>query len=192
MEKIKGANRKLIQNAVDFARKFMKIPEDIELYFEDCPSERFPNENNAAEGEIDKIVFNKVWFYRSRNDHKDDIEYFVFHELRHTYQLNEIGLMMNGMQIHEKISLIETWKEGFENYIPNVDKVTQSLNFHQEVEQDAYGYGLALLDMYYIKRHDFRFRYSMTEEVFQIADSRSRKYRKELPEFQRYIADNCK
>lgn len=46
--------------------------------------------------------------------------------------------------------------------------------------------------MYYIKRHDFRFRYSMPEEAFQIADSRSRKYRKELPEFQRYIADNCK
>ena len=29
MEKIKGANRKLIQNAVDFARKFMKIPDCI-------------------------------------------------------------------------------------------------------------------------------------------------------------------
>lgn len=190
MEKIKGANRKLIQNAIDFARKFMKLPANIELYFEDCPSARFPNESNAAEGEKDKIVFNKAWFYRSKNGHQDDIEYYVFHELRHVYQLNEIELMKNGEQSNETISTVELWRQEFDNYIYNIDERTKILNFNQEVEQDAYGYGLALLNMYYIKNRTFIFKYSMPAEAFAIADARSQKYYKELPEFQKYIRDN--
>ena len=191
MEKIKGANRKLIQNAIDFAGKFMKLPENIELCFDDCPSARFADENIAAVGEKDKIVFNKTWFYRSKNGHQDDIEYYVFHELRHIYQLNEIELMINGEPMHEVLSTVDCWKQDFDNYIPNVDERTKILNFKQEVEQDAYGYGLALLDMYYIKKKDYIFQYSMPYEAFVIADSRAMKYRQELPEFKKYIQANC-
>lgn len=49
MEKITGNNRRLIENCITFARKFLVLPEQIELFFEDCPSDRFPKANNAAE-----------------------------------------------------------------------------------------------------------------------------------------------
>ena len=85
---------------------------------------------------------------------------------------------------------LKTWKQVFDNYIPNIDERTQLLNFNQEVEQDAYGYGLALLNMYYIRKKDFIFRYSMPDVAYQIADLRSRKYYQELPEFQKYLMNN--
>ena len=89
----------------------MELPEQIEFYFEQCPSAIFPTTDNAAESNENHIVFNEPWFTVADrwNNHPDDIEVFVFHELSHLYQLHEIKRLDNGLPLHERISTVETW-----------------------------------------------------------------------------------
>ena len=50
MEAMEGKYLELVQNCINYARSFMTLPEPIESYFEDCPSDRFITMDNAAEG----------------------------------------------------------------------------------------------------------------------------------------------
>lgn len=187
MEKITGNNRKLIENCITFARKFLVLPKQIEIFFDDCPSDRFPNANNAAESEGNRLFFNKQWFLKSKAGHIDDIEFYVYHELRHIYQFQEIELLCSGEKTHEQSDIILKWKSEFEHYIRNEDVETERMNLIQEVEQDANGYGLALLNMEYIQNKDIVFHYSLPEYAHQMADERSKHYYRICPEFQQYI-----
>ena len=159
----------------------------IELFFEDCPSDRFPKANNAAESEGNRLFFNKQWFLKSKAGHIDDIEFYVYHELRHIYQFQEIELLCTGGKMHEQPNTILKWKYEFEHYIRNVDAVTERMNIKQEVEQNANGYGLALLNMEYIRNKDIVFHYSLPEWAHRMADERSKHYYQICPEFQQYI-----
>ena len=50
VEAMEGKYLELVQNCINYARSFMTLPEPIESYFEDCPSDRFKTMDNAAEG----------------------------------------------------------------------------------------------------------------------------------------------
>lgn len=187
MEKITGNNRKIIENCISFARKFLVLPEQIEIFFEDYPSVKFSNPRTPAESEGNRIFFNKQWFLKSKAGHIDDIEFYVYHELRHIYQFLEIELFCAGEKTHEQSDAILKWKYEFEHYIRNVDAETERMNLEQEVEQDANGYGLALLNMEYIRNKDIVFHYSLPEWAHRMADERSKHYYRIYPEFQQYM-----
>ena len=143
MEAMEGKYLELVQNCINYARSFMTLPEPIESYFEDCPSDRFKTMDNAAEGCGNKLYFNKPWFTGQDRweNHRVDIEFFIFHELRHLHQHYEIALSDSNNTVHEDISTIVSWKNGFINYTRNEGGSTQAVNLSQEVEIDANAYG---------------------------------------------------
>lgn len=49
MEAMEGKYLELVQNCINYARSFMTLPEPIESYFEDCPSDRFKTMDNVLE-----------------------------------------------------------------------------------------------------------------------------------------------
>lgn len=73
MEYITGDYKTLIEKCVAFAAQFICIPQ-IELLFDDCPSNRFPTMSNAAESFVypvkgkdgyylhGRVIFNRPWF----------------------------------------------------------------------------------------------------------------------------------
>ena len=133
MEAMEGKYLELVQNCINYARSFMTLPEPIESYFEDCPSDRFKTMDNAAEGCGNKLYFNKPWFTGQDRweNHRVDIEFFIFHELRHLHQHYEIALSDSNNTVHEDISTIVSWKNGFINYTRNEGGSTQAVNLSQ-------------------------------------------------------------
>lgn len=182
---------KIITECIEFARKFLYLPETINIYFDGCPSERFPQMNNVAESSGNNIYINKPWLEKSiLEKHQDDIEFYIFHELRHIHQFISIEKMLRREECQDSYEEIKQWKYNFENYIRNIDDISQEQNLNQDVEVDANAYGISLLNLYYMNNGKFtpRFQYSLPEEAYKIADVHSRKYyqtKKELNEFLR-------
>ena len=188
MEAMEGKYLELVQNCINYARSFMILPEPIESYFEDCPSDRFKTMDNAAEGCGNKLYFNKPWFTGQDRweNHRVDIEFFIFHELRHLHQHYEIALLDGNNTEHEDISTIVSWKNGFTNYTRNEGGSTQTVNLSQEVEIDANAYALCLSNMLHIS-DNIELRFSVPQEAMDLAEPRSRQYYENRPELKRYI-----
>ena len=188
MEAMEGKYLELVQKCINYARSFMSLPEPIESYFEDCPSDRFKTMDNAAEVCGNKLYFNKPWFTGQDRweNHRVDIEFFIFHELRHLHQHYEIALLDSNNIVHEDISTIVSWKNGFINYIRNEGGSTQAVNLSQEVEIDANAYALCLSNMLHIS-DNIELRFSVPQEAMDLADPRSRQYYENRPELKRYI-----
>ena len=199
MEYIKGGYKTLIDNCLQFAAQFMFVPPTVFL-FDGCPSERFPTMSNSAEGRVHpvkkddgfymegEIIFNKPWLERSWSDHKMDLEFYIFHELRHLHQQLSMELKRQHQATRESYAEISQWESEFLNYKRNDGSLeAQKDNMAQEVELDANGYGLSLLMLYHIKDTDFTFEHSLPEEAYKLADTRSRIYYKTKEEFRKYI-----
>lgn len=199
MEYIKGDYKTLIGNCLQFAAQFMFVPPTMFL-FDGCPSERFPTMSNSAEGRVypvkkddgfymeGEIIFNKPWFEKSWSNHKTDLEFYIFHELRHLHQQLSMELKRQHQATKESYAEISRWENEFLNYKRNDgSSEAQKDNMAQEVELDANGYGLSLLMLYHIKDTDFTFEYSLPEEAYKLADARSRIYYKTKTEFGKYI-----
>lgn len=188
MEEMNGEYLSLVEKCIDFARQFMVLPAPIEVYFDDCPSQRFPTMDNAAEGYGNTLYFNKPWFTGEDRwgNQKDDIEFFVFHELRHLHQQHEISLAEHGQPLHESERTVALWKNGFQNYIRNKGGATQSANVSQEVEIDAYAYAVCLSNLLHAQdRTDLYFH--APKEAMALAMPRSEQYYSNLPELKRYV-----
>lgn len=186
MERITDKYLQIITNCVAFARLFLLLPNTIDYYFEDCPSKRFPSMNNAAESNIQSIYFNKQWFLQRIDDHHDDLEFFIFHELRHIHQLCSIALHDQGLKHNDDVATIELWRIGFNNYIRNVDATTEVVNVVQEIEIDANAYAQCLVNLMHID-DDIELCFSLPEEVANIAFERSRQYYDTKPELKRFL-----
>lgn len=186
MEQITGSNAKIIEDCILFARKFLLLPEEINYYFEDCPSERFPTIYNACESNLHNIYFNKVWFLQRTNQHIEDLEFFIFHELRHIYQQYSIQLFDKKIAHKEPIETILIWKQELARYVRNTGGISQNINIVQEVEVDANAYGLCLLNMYHLDEGD-DFALSLPEEATNLATTRFQEYLKTKIEIAEYI-----
>lgn len=115
-----------------------------------------------------------------------NVEFFIFHELRHLHQHYEIALSDSNNTVHEDISTIVSWKNGFINYTRNEGGSTQAVNLSQEVEIDANAYALCLSNMLHIS-DNIELRFSVPQEAMDLADPRSRQYYENRPELKRYI-----
>ena len=190
MEPITGYNLKIINTCVEFARRFLLLPDSIEFLFDDCPSPRFPTMNNAAEGNIQSICFNKPWFLQRIDEHKDDLEFYIFHELRHVHQQYSIFLLEHALPYNDDIATIEQWRRGFNNYIRNVDAYSEKVNVAQEVEIDANAYAICLINLLHID-DDNDLMLSLPDEASALCSERSGQYYETKPELKRFL-DNWK
>lgn len=193
-EQIELINNKssIIEPCVKFARQFLALP-SIDVSFDDCPSARFRTMDNAAEGGIDAngrghIVINGPWFAERIEAHQDDVEFFIFHELRHIHQHTQIRLMVSGQSTRETANLVETWKDGFGNYVRNEGGDTQVINVSQEIEVDANAYGI-ILEMLY--RNGKSPLLSIPAEALNLAEARLQNYIDTLPEFSKFSRKNA-
>lgn len=166
---------KVIKECIDFASRFLEIIPPLQVMLEDCPSQRFPTKYNAAESDNHNIWINLPWMLERIDDHTDDVEFFIFHELRHIHQLNCIGLKNSGQVFPEEKSRVEKWEYGFNHYVRNVDAASQSQNVTQEVEIDANAYGIVLVNLYHLD-DDMEIHLSLPREADALAEPRSRKY----------------
>ena len=171
MERMSQPYLKLVENCILFARKFLTLPEQINIYFEDCPSERFPTFVNAAESSFpNNILFNKVWFTDEDrwNNHKVDIECFVFHELRHLHQYCMCDNYIKEHKTNEDPKTIQKWAEELYNYKRNTGADSQSDNLMQEIEIDANAYAILLSNLYHL-RDSTEMCFSVPQEAQNIA-----------------------
>ena len=175
----------ILPPCVEFARKFLTLPPSIQIHFADCPSQIFSSRNNAAECDIDRdgighVWFNGPWFADRVFEHQDDVEFFIFHELRHLHQKMQIKLLLNNKKTREARETVAGWKTGFENYQRNEGAATQTANVTQEVEIDANAYGMALTKIY---RNGQNPNLSLPPEAYAPAAPRCAFYLYALPEF---------
>ncbi len=174
----------IFEPCLNFASKYLILP-DIEIAFDDCPSQRFLSMNNAAESWIGddgvgRICLNAPWFVERIDEHQDDVEFFFFHELRHLHQKIQIQAMQKGQKTREPIKTVKIWEYNFNNYQRNEDENSQKINVTQEVEIDANAYGI-LLEIFY--RKGKKPLLSLPAEAFDPANERLQIYYDTLPEF---------
>ena len=152
MKAMYGEYFELVQRCISFSRGFMTLPDPIESFFEDCPSNRFKAMDNAAEANGNKLYFNKPWFTGQDRweNHQDDIEFFIFHELRHLHQHYEIVRADRNEALQERKETVALWKNEFINYRRNEGGASQIANVSQEVEIDANAYALCLSNLYHL------------------------------------------
>lgn len=182
-------NISIVTKCIKFANEFLSLP-DIQIMFGDCPSERFPTMANGMESEVHSntngtIIINLQWFLERVDHHRDDIEFFVFHELRHFYQQMQIQLMVSGKSIREPLNIVETWKNNFDNYVRNEGGSSQIVNITQEIEIDANAYGIVLVNLYHLD-DNAEIHLSIPKDVEEISWTRGKQYRN-LPEIRRFI-----
>ena len=175
MEIMEERYKQIVNDCIEFARQFLDLPPQIELFFEDCPSQMFPLITNACESNGKCIYFNKLWFLQRIDEHRDDIEFFVFHELRHCHQIFSIYKMTRGYITHDDKNVICRWEQDFSNYVRNEDSVSERKNVMQEIEIDANAYGVVLTNLWHII-DAVELRFSVPEYAMEIAFERSKQY----------------
>ena len=178
----------ILPPCVEFAKKYLTLP-SLEIHFDDCPSQRFRTMNNAAESNIGpdgigRIWFNGPWFAERIFAHQDDVEFFMFHELRHLHQKMQINQLLSNQRTREAKETVMGWKTSFENYQRNEGGTTQTANVTQEVEIDANAYGMIMTKQY---RNGKEPNLSLPDEAYQPAAARAAFYLFALPEFQSYL-----
>lgn len=187
MEPITGRNLQIIENCVHFARKFLLLPATLNYYFEDCPSARFPTIVNACESNMEEITFNRPWFLQRTADHRDDPEFFIFHELRHIHQLYSIQLLQNGQPCNDTPETVAIWKQGFDGYVRNTGGASQAANVTQEVEIDANAYGQCLVNLLHIADNT-NIMLSLPDEASRLSGPRAEEYCRTKPEIRGFIS----
>ena len=173
---------------VTFAHKFLVLP-SIQIAFNDCSSEMFRTMDNAAESHIASngsgcVYFNAPWFAERILEHQDDVEFFLFHELRHLHQQNQINMLVANKRTREPKEIVQLWKNDFENYQRNEGGESQIANVTQEVEVDANAYGILLEVLYRNGRNPLL---SLPKEAFNPANERLQRYYDTLPEFRQIM-----
>lgn len=181
---------KIIQNCVDFARQFIYLPPSLAIGFDTCPSPRFQTEHNASEfeqgGGKSILWFNEVWFDKRTDEHVDDIEFFVFHELRHMHQSISVFRMENKEETQESYEEISIWQYEFAHYIRNMDAASEEKNVRQKVEMDANAYALSLLNLYHLN-DDTGLYPSIPVQTENDVNQLSRRYYESKPELKRFL-----
>lgn len=178
----------IFESCVAFAQRFLILP-TIEISFRDCPSKMFRTMNNAAESHMAPdgkgyIFFNGPWFAERIIEHQDDVEFFLFHELRHLHQFHQVNLLTANQKTREPKELVMQWKDSLENYQRNEGGATQLANVVQEVEVDANAYGMLLEILY---RNGRLPSLSLPDEAFDLANERLQRYFETFPEFQNVV-----
>lgn len=135
------------------------------------------------------ITFNKAWIDAGRLD-SDDIPFFLIHEMRHVYQLEQINKYGNEKAVLESPELIKKWAYEWKHYIHNLgDPVSRKKNLAQEIEMNANGFSMALLILKHINE-SWSPMIRMEEDQFDMAIGRGQFYIQIKPEMQRWVRNH--
>ena len=187
---ITGNDRVLFDECVSFARAFIFLPEKIDFYFDSCPSIRFPNETVAMTNESNMIFVNQQWYQKHIVISEDNVRYFVFHELRHSFQAFAIEhFKSTGSTSNEHAETLYRWENDFQNYIINEgDDESAGNNIVQEIELDATAYGIALLNLYHAAHGIERdIHLTIPEQISDMVFQKAQDYIHNKPEIQSFI-----
>ncbi len=186
---ILGADLAILKKCENFARRFLIMPQNIDYCFEDCPSERFTLETNCSETDGHTVYFNLPWFRKQLPDYQKNLELFAFHELRHVHQMYAISALANHRPYREAQEVVRRWKYDFDHYVRNVDAESQEQNLIQEIELDANGYALSLLNLYYASQGEYnmQLRHSIPGDIYPRVNARSQEYYRSMPEFKQAV-----
>lgn len=179
MVQISGLEEIFINMCIRFARNFLYLPDKIDLYFEDCPSRRFPTLSNAAESDGHSIFLNYQWYHGHIAEHPANVAFFIFHELRHMHQLASIYRLEHGLSVQDPQNAIFEWKKDYFTYVRNEDEESQEKNIKQPIEVDADAYGICLMKMYYqhyLNKPEADLRVSLPESIIDLAHERAQEY----------------
>lgn len=156
----KGRLIAIVSSCVTFARRFLILPDKIDIRIEKCgENKRFKSMSNSCETEFvlssagmsDVVIyFNENWVADRLEKDPYDVEYFVFHELRHLDQRIQIILSDRHEQVKENSETIKVWRHNFDHYIRNEGGESETLNVRQPVELDAYIYANVLLNLFHM------------------------------------------
>ena len=186
MELMTEQYRQIVEPCIAFARQFLDLPSQVELCFEDCPSRMFPQATNASETNGQEIYFNKQWFLERINDHRDDLEFFAFHELRHCHQIRSIQKMNKGLPTQDSNEVVQLWQQNYNGYVRNEDARTEQRNVLQEIEIDANAYGIVLSNLLHIS-DDKELYFSPPEYAMRPAFARAKEYYESEPKVVAYL-----
>ena len=136
------------------AKKFLLLSEDAPNLYEDgCPSTRFPSKENAAESNYGDyyIIINRVWANSCYNSNLPEIDYILFHELRHMHQQAAIErYIQNGYTGNDTENDIGLWMQDYSDYKRNTgNNESRERNAIQSIERDACAYGVILTNFLY-------------------------------------------
>lgn len=193
IDNIKEAKaNELFRDCALFAGQFFELPTPLAVGMENYSEERFhhplcPSFTNCDHGRI-MIVFNRDWVYDRIDDHYDDIQFFMLHELRHANQFVQIMQLERGESTQELPQTIKAWMTSFGNYTHNEgDHSSQTQNLSQLIEQDAYAYGFALHDLLHRNDRGYEYYTSLPPEAAGPAWQLAVEYKMKKPELKRYL-----
>lgn len=170
-----------------FANQFLGVNAVVNI--EEYTVKRFGNPLCPSVTNDHTITFNKAWIEAGRLD-SDDIPFFLIHELRHIYQLEQIHNFGTGIAVNEKPETLKKWMYEWEHYSYNMgDPVSRKKNITQEIEMDANGYAMALLILKHINE-SWSPMIRMEEDQFDMAIERGQLYIQTRSELQQWVQKN--
>ncbi|MBP3205896.1 MAG: hypothetical protein J6D53_15005 [Blautia sp.] len=179
--------REQIYDASSFANHFLGVNAIVTI--EEYTVERFGNPLCSSVTNDHTITFNKAWIDAGKLD-SDDIPFFLIHELRHIYQLEQINNFKSERAVLESPSTLKKWAYEWSHYCYNLgDPVSRKKNISQEIEMDANGYSMALLILKHINE-SWSPMIRMEEDQFDMAIARAQFYIQTRPELQQWVQKN--
>ena len=176
-----------IYDASRFANQFLGVNAVVNI--EEYTVERFGNPLCPSVTNDHTITFNKAWIEAGRLD-SDDIPFFLIHELRHIYQLEQINKYKLGITVRENSETLKKWAHDWNDYSYNLgDPVSRKKNITQEIEMDANGYSMALLILKHIN-DSWSPMIRIEEDQFDMAIERGQFYIQTRPELQQWVQKN--
>lgn len=189
MEKAGIKYTRLYDACYAYASKFLFLPKGKPtLYIDECPSARFPNEENASETYVQEygIIINRVWADRCLRENVPEYEFLLFHELRHYHQREAITRFIEiGVAERDSQTDIQAWMADYNSYTRNegTDE-SRAQNAAQMIERDANAYALNLLRLYHV--HDSM---QLMLGLPDITADDAERYLTEKSELRRAVAD---
>lgn len=90
----------LFRDCALFAAQFFELPTPLAVGMENYTERRFHHPLTSSFTSCDHgnimIVFNRDWVYDRINEHYDDVQFFMLHELRHANQFVQIMQLERG------------------------------------------------------------------------------------------------
>ena len=184
--------KKITTDCISFAEKFLMLPSRINIGLDKCgPTERFNSLSNPCETEFSPsdtiIYFNEKWLENRLQKDPYDVEYFVFHELRHIDQHMQIIRLDHHEKINENPITLEVWRYNFIHYIRNEGGESENRNVRQPVELDAYIYANVLLSLYRMDAVELC--PTIPTQIMDEIIPASQKYMNEKQEFREYLQE---
>ena len=172
-----------------YAPSIKKIIEDnVRFYrYKDTIKWKFGFDENdlivaACDRNTNVITINLKSVMISHNqDNLKTVEYFLLHEIRHTFQNTIINDYKNGIKVPIDKEVVEKWIYEGKHYIKSCDENgnENSGYFLQDLEMDAYAFSYAVMKYKYGNVSDLYVPNVYKDEFYELVDSWIDSFKKE-------------